>query len=63
MISVMDKNELVYILNRDTATNLMISSPLEAHNNSAIVHYIVCLDVGFDNSMYGALEVDYSEFD
>ena len=63
MISAMEKDELVYILNCDTATNLMISSPLEAHKNLAIIYHIVCLDVGLNNPMYGALEVDYRESD
>lgn len=63
MISAMEKAKLVYILNRDAAANLTISSPLEAHKNSAIIHHIVGLDVGFDNPMYAALEVDYSESD
>lgn len=63
MISAMEKSKLVYILNRDAAANLTISSPLEAHKNTAIIHHIVGLDVGFDNPMYAALEVDYSESD
>lgn len=63
MISAMEKSKLVYILNRDAAANLTISSPLEAHKNSAIIHHIVGLDVGFENPMYAALEVDYSESD
>ncbi|KAF7971621.1 hypothetical protein HWV62_20728 [Athelia sp. TMB] len=63
MISAVEKSKLVYILNRDAAANLTISSPLEAHKNSAIIHHIVGLDVGFDNPMYAALEVDYSESD
>ncbi|SJK97148.1 probable Pre-mRNA-splicing factor RSE1 [Armillaria ostoyae] len=63
MISAMEKSKLVYILNRDAAANLTISSPLEAHKNSAIIHHIVGLDVGFENPMYAALEIDYSESD
>jgi splicing factor 3B subunit 3 len=63
MISAMEKAKLVYILNRDAAANLTISSPLEAHKNAAIIHHIVGLDVGFDNPMYAALEVDYTESD
>ncbi|KZS98614.1 hypothetical protein SISNIDRAFT_515078 [Sistotremastrum niveocremeum HHB9708] len=63
MISAMEKSKLVYILNRDAAANLTISSPLEAHKNSAIIHDIVGLDVGFENPMFAALEVDYSESD
>lgn len=63
MISATEKAKLVYILNRDAAANLTISSPLEAHKNHAIIHHIVGVDVGFDNPMYAALEVDYSESD
>lgn len=63
MISAMEKSKLVYILNRDAAANLTISSPLEAHKNSAIIHHIVGLDVGFENPMFAALEVDYTESD
>jgi splicing factor 3B subunit 3 len=37
MISAMEKAKLVYILNRDAAANLTISSPLEEHKNAAII--------------------------
>lgn len=63
MVAAMEKAKLVYILNRDAAANLTISSPLEAHKNSAIIHHIVALDVGFENPTFAALEVDYSESD
>ena len=63
MIAAVEKAKLVYILNRDAAANLTISSPLEAHKNQAIIHYIVGLDVGFENPTFAALEVDYSEAD
>jgi len=53
----------VYILNRDAAANLTISSPLEAHKANAIIHEIVGLDVGFENPLFAALEVDYAESD
>lgn len=53
----------VYILNRDAAANLTISSPLEAHKAHSIIHSIVGVDVGFENPLFAALEVDYSEAD
>ncbi|KAI9442521.1 mono-functional DNA-alkylating methyl methanesulfonate N-term-domain-containing protein [Lactarius indigo] len=56
-------SKLVYILNRDAAANLTISSPLEAHRSSSIIHHIVGVDVGFENPMFAALEVDYTEAD
>jgi splicing factor 3B subunit 3 len=63
MIAATEKSKLVYILNRDAAANLTISSPLEAHRTSSIVHHIVGVDVGFENPMFAALEVDYTEAD
>jgi splicing factor 3B subunit 3 len=63
MISAVEKSKLVYILNRDAAANLTISSPLEAHKNTSIIHHIVGLDVGFENPVFAALEVDYGEVD
>ena len=63
MISAMEKAKLVYVLNRDAAANLTISSPLEAHKSAAIIHHIVGLDVGFENPMFAALEVEYTESD
>jgi splicing factor 3B subunit 3 len=63
MIAAVEKSKLVYILNRDPAANLTISSPLEAHRSSSIVHHIVGVDVGFENPMFAALEVDYTESD
>ena len=63
MIAGVEKAKLVYILNRNAAANLTISLPLEAHKNAAIIHYIIGLDVGFENPMFAALEVDYTESD
>ncbi|KAN0060282.1 pre-mRNA-splicing factor rse1 [Thecaphora frezii] len=63
MIGAMEKAKLVYILNRDAAANLTISSPLEAHKPSGIIHSIVGVDVGFENPLFASLEVDYSEAD
>ena len=54
----MEQSKLVYILNRNAAANPTISSPLEAHGTSSIVHHIVGIDVGFENPMFAALEVD-----
>ncbi|KAJ7644170.1 CPSF A subunit region-domain-containing protein [Roridomyces roridus] len=63
MIAAQEKSKLVYILNRDAASNLTISSPLEAHRTACIIHHIVGVDVGFENPMFAALEVDYAESD
>lgn len=63
MIGAVEKAKLVYILNRDAAANLTISSPLEAHRPSAIIHALVGVDVGYENPMFAALEVDYDDAD
>lgn len=49
MISAIEKQKLVYILNRDAAARLTISSPLEAHKANTLVYHVVGVDVGFEN--------------
>ena len=63
MISALEKQKFVYVLNRDTAANLTISSPLEAHKSHNIVFSIVGMDCGYDNPIFAAIELDYSETD
>ena len=54
-----EKQKLAYILNRDTAARLTISSPLEAHKAHTLVYHVVGVDVGFDNPMFTCIELDY----
>ena len=63
LIASIEKNKLVYVLNRDAQLNLTISSPLEAHKPGAIVFAVAGLDVGYENPIFAALEVDYTEVD
>ena len=63
MIAAVEKQKLVYILNRDTQARLTISSPLEAHKSTTLVYHIVGVDVGFENPMFACLEIDYEEAD
>ncbi|KAG0000345.1 Splicing factor 3B subunit 3, partial [Modicella reniformis] len=63
MIGSMEKQKLVYILNRDIAARLTIGSPLEAHKSHTIVHHCTGVDVGFENPIFACLEVDYTEAD
>ena len=55
----MEKQKLVYILNRDAQARLTISSPLEAHKSNTLVYHLVGVDVGFENPMFACLEMDY----
>ncbi|KAG4151376.1 hypothetical protein ERO13_D04G061100v2 [Gossypium hirsutum] len=63
MIGACEKQKLVYVLNRDTAARLTISSPLEAHKSHTIVYLICGVDCGFDNPIFASIELDYSEAD
>lgn len=63
MIASVEKNKLVYILNRNAQAELTISSPLEAHKAQTIVYALTALDVGYENPIFAALEVDYGESD
>lgn len=63
LIASVEKNKLVYVLNRNAQAELTISSPLEAHRPHCLVFALVALDVGYDNPVFAALEVDYGESD
>ncbi|KAI4210835.1 MAG: hypothetical protein LQ351_006330 [Letrouitia transgressa] len=63
LIASAEKNKLVYILNRTPLSDLTISSPLEAHTPQTLVYGLVGLDTGYDNPVFAALEVDYTECD
>ncbi|KAK4157896.1 CPSF A subunit region-domain-containing protein [Chaetomidium leptoderma] len=63
LIAALEKNKLVYVLNRNAQAELTISSPLEAHKPGVLVLSLVALDVGYANPVFAALEIDYSEAD
>ncbi|MCJ1419428.1 pre-mRNA-splicing factor rse1 [Xylographa parallela] len=63
LIASIEKNKLVYVLNRNSQAELTISSPLEAHKPQTLVFALVGLDVGYENPVFAALEVDYTESD
>ena len=63
MIGAVEKQKLVYVLNRDAAAKLTISSPLEAHKSHNIVFSICGLDNGFENPIFATIELDYADTD
>lgn len=63
MLAATEKAKLVYVLNRDSQAKLTISSPLEAQRAHAIITTICSLDVGYENAVFAALEVDYEDAD
>jgi splicing factor 3B subunit 3 len=52
--------KFVYQLNRDSAQNSTISSPIQGHHSGQITLSVVGLDVGFDNPTFVALEANES---
>jgi splicing factor 3B subunit 3 len=63
LIASVEKNKLVYVLNRNAQAELTISSPLEAHKHGVLVLSLVALDVGYSNPVFAALELDYADAD
>lgn len=63
MIAGIEKQKFVYVMNRDSANRLTISSPLEAHKSETILFSVVGVDVGFENPIFAMIELDYSEAD
>ncbi|GAU95977.1 hypothetical protein RvY_07491 [Ramazzottius varieornatus] len=63
LIGAIEKQKLVYIMNRDAQARLTISSPLEAHKANTFLYNVVGVDVGFDNPLFACLEMDYEEAD
>ena len=63
LLGALEKQKFVYVLNRDADAKLTISSPLEAHRAHTLTEYTVAMDVGFENPLFAALEVDYGDLD
>ena len=63
MIAACEKNKFVYVLNRDNAANLTISSPLEAHKARHLVFAVCGVDCGFENPVFAAIELNYEDAD
>ncbi|XP_055331342.1 splicing factor 3B subunit 3-like [Paramacrobiotus metropolitanus] len=63
MIGAVEKQKLVYIMNRDSQARLTISSPLEAHKANTFLYNVIGVDVGFENPLFACLEMDYEEAD
>ena len=60
-LGAIEKQKFVYILNRDNEANLTISSPLESHKSHTICYALHGLDVGFENPIFAAIEVNYED--
>lgn len=63
MLTAIEKNKLVYVLNRDQQDKLTISSPLEANRNKILTFACCGLDVGYENPLFASIEIDYGELE
>jgi len=63
LIGALERQKLVYVMNRDAHANLTISSPLEAHKSYSICFAVAGIDVGFENPTFACLEIDYEDVD
>ncbi|ODV96220.1 hypothetical protein PACTADRAFT_49605 [Pachysolen tannophilus NRRL Y-2460] len=61
MISAIEKNKLIYILNRDSDDSILISSPLEANKSKNLTFFTCGLDVGYDNPLFVSIECNYED--
>ncbi|KAJ1914699.1 pre-mRNA-splicing factor rse1 [Mycoemilia scoparia] len=59
MIAGVEKQKFVYIFNRDSNTNLVMSSPLEAHKGASFCFDCVGVDVGYENPVFATIEQSY----
>ncbi len=63
MISAIEKQKFVYIMNRDSNNKLTISSPLDAHKSHTVIYDTCGVDVGHENPLFAVVESDYGEID
>eukprot|EP00388_Colpodella_angusta_P000978 GDKJ01003288.1.p1 GENE.GDKJ01003288.1~~GDKJ01003288.1.p1 ORF type:complete len:1384 (+),score=369.78 GDKJ01003288.1:37-4188(+) len=63
IVAAVEKQKLVYNLNKDENQRLSFSSPIEAHRSNTVVHDMIALDVGFDAPEFACLEVNHEALD
>ncbi|EMC92310.1 hypothetical protein BAUCODRAFT_151722 [Baudoinia panamericana UAMH 10762] len=61
MLASVEKNKVVYIVNRNAEAEVVISSPHEANQWASLCFGICALDTGWEHPIFAALEVDYNE--
>lgn len=63
IIASIEKNKLVYVLNRNAEAKVTISSPPGAHKDGVLVLSVVSLGVGYANPVFAALELSSCDLD
>ncbi|KAK4936787.1 pre-mRNA-splicing factor rse1, partial [Elasticomyces elasticus] len=61
MYASVEKNKVAYITRRSPEGKINASSPHEAHKAHCVTFALCALDTAFENPIFAALEVDYSE--
>lgn len=61
MIAAIEREKLVYLINRDSNNKLITSSPLEASKAQTLTIDLCGVDNGLENPQFAAIEIDYSE--
>ncbi|KAK1809628.1 pre-mRNA-splicing factor rse1 [Friedmanniomyces endolithicus] len=61
MLASAEKNKVVYIVNRNSEAEIVISSPHEANSWANLCFGICALDTGWEHPVFAALEVDYND--
>lgn len=63
MVAAVQRSRFVYKIGRDSAGELSLESPLEAHKPGTLCLDIAALDVGYENPRFVALELAIGEAD
>lgn len=61
MMASVEKNKVVYMLNRDSNGTILISSPHEANQWGSLCFALCALDTGWEPPIFATLEVEYTE--
>lgn len=61
MLASVEKNKVVYMMNRHADGNIIMSSPHEANQWGSLCFGICALDTGWEPPIFAALEVEYTE--
>ena len=61
MMASVEKNKVVYIVNRNAEGGILISSPHEANQWASLCFGMCALDTGWEHPVFATLEVDYND--
>ena len=61
MLTSVEKNKVVYIVNRNSEGGILISSPHEANQWASLCYAMCALDTGWEHPVFATLEVDYAD--